>query len=149
MTMANVPPVWLAKTDENLFELEHIETANTLDLPTDLTITDTSNGTLVGEWGEQLVKNYLDKCRDQAGSDIAEIQHVNFACETGLPYDFVVVKKSGRKIYLEVKTTASAEKTYFQISINSAFVRTRERFGVSFISCLLGWRCTERTPLQN
>ena len=51
------------------------------------------------------MKNYLEKHRHQVDANIAAIEHSNSTYESGLPYDFIIHKNDGEKIYLEVKTT--------------------------------------------
>ena len=97
---------------------QHLGTGDNLSLPAELMINESSDPTAIGEWGEQLVRNYLEKFRHQADSNIASIEHSNSAYESGLPYDFIIHKNDGEKIYLEVKTTISDSKACFDISIN-------------------------------
>ena len=109
------PPVWLAETYENV--LEQVGTADNLDLPSELMITDSSDLLAIGKWGEQLVKNFLEKSQCQANSNITSVEHINSTSESGLPYDFIIHNIDGKKIYLEVKTTISNSKACFDISI--------------------------------
>lgn len=113
------PPIWLAQTDENVFD--HLGSANGLPLPSDITINEDSDTAAIGMWGELLVKNFLEKCKSDESSDVIDVIHCNSDYETGLPYDFIVKQQSGEsvtEIYIEVKTTVSNSKACFQISLN-------------------------------
>lgn len=113
------PPIWLAQTDENVFD--HLGSADGLPLPCDVTINEDSDTTAIGIWGEHLVKNFLEKCKSDGASHIIDVVHCNSDYETGLPYDFVVKQQCGdvvTEVYIEVKTTVSNSKACFQISLN-------------------------------
>ena len=53
------PPVWLAQTvDEEIYE--PLASASSLPLPEDVAVCEDSSTRDIGDWGELLVKNYLD-----------------------------------------------------------------------------------------
>jgi hypothetical protein len=60
----------------------------------------------VGQWGEKLVWDYLQRQR-QSNSQIMEIVWANSSVETGLPYDFEIILNTEsadikQRIYVEV-----------------------------------------------
>lgn len=114
------PPIWLAQTDENVFV--DLELADELLIPQNINLSEDSDTTVIGVWGEALVRNFLEKYKLQDGcDDIIEVIHVNQDCETGKPYDFLVRRQLGdsvSEVYIEVKTTISSSKACFQISFH-------------------------------
>lgn len=114
------PPIWLAQTDENVFV--DLELADELLIPQNINLSEDPDTTVIGVWGEALVRNFLEKYKLQDGSDdIIEIIHVNQELETGKPYDFLVRRQLGdsvSEVYIEVKTTISSSKACFQISFH-------------------------------
>jgi len=57
--MCNVgPPVWLQTADEDIYE--PLGTAQSLPLPQDMALCEDSSTRDIGDWGELLVKNYLE-----------------------------------------------------------------------------------------
>jgi len=52
------PPVWLHSVDENIFE--PLGTSSSLPLPEDMILSEDSSTRDIGDWGELLVKNYLE-----------------------------------------------------------------------------------------
>ena len=67
----------------------------------------------MGRWGEAFVSAYL---RDRVPPGF-RVNWVNEAQETGLSYDIVVLDPSGAvDAYVEVKATATREKTFFEFS---------------------------------
>ncbi|XP_076948183.1 protein NO VEIN-like isoform X1 [Bidens hawaiensis] len=67
---------------------------------------------LTGRRGEELAFNYYKN------KGIKIVKWVNEARETGLPYDIEVCDDENRKEYIEVKTTDSKRKDWFEISVN-------------------------------
>lgn len=113
------PPVWLAHTDEDIFI--DLGSSDQLLVPQNVNLSEDSDTTAIGMWGEELVKNFLEKCKLQNDSNVIEIIHVNQEFETGSPYDFIVRyqrEDSVTDVYIEVKTTVSSSKACFQISLN-------------------------------
>lgn len=71
---------------------------------------------LVGEWGERFVYAYLKKTGELPdGQKIAEVQWVNEQTESGNPYDLRVTVE-GETVYVEVKSTSSADKELVAVS---------------------------------
>ncbi|KAI7727546.1 hypothetical protein M8C21_003850, partial [Ambrosia artemisiifolia] len=66
---------------------------------------------LIGRRGEELAFNYYKNM------GIKVVKWVNEASETGLPYDIEVCDDENRKEYIEVKTTSSKRKDWFEISV--------------------------------
>jgi len=64
-----------------------------------------------GRLGEALVEKYFAK---QLGSN--NVRWVNDRIETGLPYDIVITHPEGFTEYVEVKTTVSSRKDWFDVS---------------------------------
>ena len=59
IVMCNVgPPVWLQTADEDIYE--PLGTAQSLPLPQDMALCEDSSTRDIGDWGELLVKNYLE-----------------------------------------------------------------------------------------
>jgi len=52
------PPVWLHTVDDDIFE--PLGTSASLPLPEDMVLSEDSSTRDIGDWGEQLVKNYLE-----------------------------------------------------------------------------------------
>ncbi|KAK1435357.1 hypothetical protein QVD17_01118 [Tagetes erecta] len=67
---------------------------------------------LTGRRGEELAFNYYKSM------GIKVVKWVNESSETGLPYDIEVCDDENRKEYIEVKTTDSVKKDWFEISVN-------------------------------
>ncbi|KAL4591063.1 hypothetical protein LXL04_004011 [Taraxacum kok-saghyz] len=67
---------------------------------------------LTGRRGEEVAFKYYSR---KAGADL--VKWVNESGETGLPYDIEVCDEESRKEYIEVKTTNSASKDWFEISV--------------------------------
>ncbi|KAI7727541.1 hypothetical protein M8C21_003845, partial [Ambrosia artemisiifolia] len=66
---------------------------------------------LTGRRGEELAFNYYKNM------GIKVVKWVNEVSETGLPYDIEVCDDENRKEYIEVKTTSSKRKDWFEISV--------------------------------
>ncbi|XP_076889132.1 protein NO VEIN-like [Bidens hawaiensis] len=65
-----------------------------------------------GKRGEELAFNYYKN------KGMKVVKWVNEASESGLPYDIEVCDDENRKEYIEVKTTDSETKDWFEISVN-------------------------------
>jgi len=52
------PPVWLHTVDDDIFE--PLGTSSSLPLPEDMVLCEDSSTRDIGDWGELLVKNYLE-----------------------------------------------------------------------------------------
>ncbi|MFS7985619.1 hypothetical protein Hanom_Chr11g01000621 [Helianthus anomalus] len=69
------------------------------------------HASLTGRRGEELAFNYYKNM------GIKVLKWVNECSETGLPYDIEVCDDENRKEYVEVKTTDSKTKDWFEISV--------------------------------
>ncbi|KAJ0508396.1 putative RNA-directed DNA polymerase [Helianthus annuus] len=69
------------------------------------------HASLTGRRGEELAFNYYKNM------GIKAVKWVNECSETGLPYDIEVCDDENRKEYIEVKTTDSKTKDWFEISV--------------------------------
>ncbi|KAI3791105.1 hypothetical protein L2E82_04710 [Cichorium intybus] len=67
---------------------------------------------LTGRRGEEVAFKYYSR---KVGENL--VKWVNEACESGLPYDIEVYDEENRKEYIEVKTTDSASKDWFELSV--------------------------------
>jgi hypothetical protein len=77
----------------------------------------------VGRWGEEFVSRYL-RSRVPPGYRVDWVNEVN---ETGFSYDIVVLDPSGAvDAYVEVKATATQEKTFFEFSHKEWLYAQRE-----------------------
>jgi hypothetical protein len=67
----------------------------------------------VRRWGEEFVRNYL-----QHTLASQRVDWVNKSRETGSSYDIKVMHRTAKTVefYVEVKATASSEKTLFELS---------------------------------
>ena len=72
---------------------EDLGSGSTLYFPDNTGLDDSSDHELIGQWGELLVKHYLEKCREDPESGIIDIAWSDEVKQTGLPYDFVVQTK--------------------------------------------------------
>jgi len=72
---------------------EHLGSASTLFFPDNVGLDDSSDHELIGQWGELLVKHYLEKCREDPALGIIDIIMSDRDQKTGLPYDFLVRKR--------------------------------------------------------
>jgi len=82
----------LVESDDTVYE--HLASASTLHFPDNVGLAVTEDQELIGRWGEQLVKRYLEKCREDPVSRIVDIVWCDETRQTGLPYDFVIQKSS-------------------------------------------------------
>ena len=109
----------MAEVDENV--CEHLGSADTLVMPVDFVLDQESDSELIGQWGELLVKNFLEKIQSQPDSDIVAIEWSNAVSQTGLPYDFIIRRRmvdgAETEVYVEVKSTLSDKKACFEISM--------------------------------
>ncbi|XP_076448916.1 LOW QUALITY PROTEIN: uncharacterized protein LOC143285481 [Babylonia areolata] len=111
-------PVWTQLASET--EYEELGRGNALQIPSSVTLSESSNNVDVGRWGEHLVYDYLLQ-QKKLHSDIYEVIWTNEAEESGKPYDFEVVCTSEDEaytVYVEVKATRSSKKEVFEISAN-------------------------------
>ncbi|KAL8608369.1 hypothetical protein ACOMHN_002602 [Nucella lapillus] len=111
-------PVWTQLASET--EYEELGRGGDLKVPTNVTLSESSNRVEVGRWGELLVFDYLRQQKDMH-SDIYDVIWTNQAEESGKPYDFEVVcttEDEAYTIFVEVKATQSSQKEVFEISAN-------------------------------
>ncbi|XP_076891828.1 uncharacterized protein LOC143543383 [Bidens hawaiensis] len=99
---------------------------------------------LTGRRGEELAFNYYKN------KGIKIVKWVNEARETGLPYDIKVCDDENRKEYIEVKTTNSKRKDWFEISVNEwqFAVKKGESFSIARV-VLLGDKQARVTVFKN
>ena len=74
----------------------------------------------VAVWGEKLVHSFLLQLRDK-DADVRAVRWMNGEAESGAPYDFVVrtcdpQHREEVDVFVEVKTTRSRSKAFFEIS---------------------------------
>jgi len=74
------PPVWLHSVDEDIYE--SLGTASSLPLPQDMALCEDSSTRDIGDWGELLVKNYLDTLM----VSYIHIQSINQLKTWNMPY---------------------------------------------------------------
>lgn len=80
---------------------------------------DTAAREQLGRWGEQFAFEYLRVTEQQRpAAEQGQVVWVNGEAETGSPYDVTVQRSDGVMEYVEVKTTAAANKHYFEVSHN-------------------------------
>lgn len=111
-------PVWTQLASET--EYEELGRGGDLKIPTNVTLTESSNRIEVGRWGELLVFDYLLQQKEMH-SDIYDVIWTNQAEESGKPYDFEVVcatEEEAYTVFIEVKATRSSQKEVFEISSN-------------------------------
>ncbi|KAD5508905.1 hypothetical protein E3N88_16608 [Mikania micrantha] len=113
-------------------------------LTTEAEILETSTS-LNRRQGEELAFNYY---KNMGG--IKAVKWVNEASETGLPYDIEVYDDENRKEYIEVKTTNTETKDWFEISVGEwAFaVKKGESFSIARV-VLLGDKKARVTVFKN
>ena len=102
--------------------------------PSNVTLYQGSKKTEIGRWGEYLVYNYLLQQQEMHG-DISSINWCNSDDETGNPYDFEVklnTEQGEVSIYVEVKSTLSDTKDWFEISFQQVkfALQKKEQFHV-------------------
>lgn len=126
-------------TDESVFE--EVAYIGELNIPQAAIEGEETNSTDIGQWGEQLVHNYLLAEKERENSDIIEVRWLNKSAESGQPYDFVVTVRQEdpagggsfvlidddndkgdsacglRHVFIEVKATKAENKAFFEISL--------------------------------
>ncbi|XP_076891842.1 protein NO VEIN-like [Bidens hawaiensis] len=97
-----------------------------------------------GKQGEELAFNYYKN------KGMKVVKWVNEASESGLPYDIEVCDDENRKEYIEVKTTDSERKDWFEISVNEwqFAVKKGESFSIARV-VLLGDKQARVTVFKN
>jgi hypothetical protein len=114
------PPVWTEDADDLMYM--EIGQGSDLSLPDKVRLDERAQQHEIGDWGEALVKNYLEQLAEKPGSDIVEIIWMNEQVEQGEPYDFIIRvvnpddSANTQDIYIEVKSTLSSKKAFFEIS---------------------------------
>nr|KAG5712633.1 hypothetical protein BaRGS_029688 [Batillaria attramentaria] len=111
-------PVWTEFASET--EYEELGRGGDLQIPTSVTLSEASDRTEIGRWGELLVYDYLQKQKEMC-SEIYDIIWANDVAESGKPYDFEVVcttEDEAFSLFIEVKATRSSKKEVFEISSN-------------------------------
>ena len=111
-------PVWTQLASET--EYEELGRGSALKIPSNVILSDTSDRTEIGRWGELLVYDYLLQQKEMH-DDIYDVIWTNDVEESGKPYDFEVVCTPGDEaytLYIEVKATRSSQKEVFEISSN-------------------------------
>ena len=74
----------------------------------------------VGRWGEEVV--YLHLCKEHAAGNV---QWVNHPTESGKPYD-ITLEVDGETHFVEVKSSKTRDKTFFEVSHNEWLMAWRE-----------------------
>ncbi|KAI3716434.1 hypothetical protein L1987_67311 [Smallanthus sonchifolius] len=99
---------------------------------------------ITGRRGEELAFNYF------RNMGIKVVKWVNEASETGLPYDIEVCDDENRKEYIEVKTTDSETKDWFEISVKEwqFAVKKGDSFSIARV-VLLGDKRARFTVFKN
>ena len=111
-------PVWNTNADETPYM--ELGEGNALTIP-EKVIEQEDDCLAVGNWGERLVDNYLHKRQDDPETNVVAVNWVNEEKESGLPYDFEIdlydtETETITKVYVEVKSTMSNKKSFFEIS---------------------------------
>ena len=81
------PPIWLSEVEECVYE--QLGRGDSLDLPTDITLSEDSDTQIIGLWGEILVNSYLQKLCAQKQVIIYYVTVQTCFCETVANSDFV------------------------------------------------------------
>jgi hypothetical protein len=97
-----------------------------------------------GRLGEELVEKYLAK---QLGSN--NVRWVNNRIETGLPYDIVITHPEGFTEYVEVKTTVSSRKDWFDVSAREWQFALEKGDSFSIARVILGTKKASIEMLKN
>lgn len=79
-------------------EYEELGRGSDLKIPTSVTLTEASNRSEIGRWGEALVYDYLLQQKEQH-NDIYDVIWANDVAESGKPYDFEVICTPGDEAY--------------------------------------------------
>ncbi|KAM0064933.1 putative histidine kinase/HSP90-like ATPase superfamily [Helianthus debilis subsp. tardiflorus] len=105
---------------------------------------DAGQAFLTGRRGEELAFNYYKN------KGIKVVKWVNESSETGLPYDIEVYDNENRKEYIEVKTTDSETKDWFEISVREwqFAVKKGESYSIARV-VLLGDKSAQVTVFKN
>ncbi|XP_060585230.1 uncharacterized protein LOC132741150 [Ruditapes philippinarum] len=109
-------PIWTFMATDYLYE--DLGTGKDLGNIDSLTLCDDAAGPEIGEWGEALVAQYLER-QKQLGK-ILDYFWKNSEEETGCPFDFEIQLSGNSGIlsnYIEVKSTVSEDKEVFEISM--------------------------------
>ncbi len=113
-------PVWNTNAEETPYM--ELGEGDALTIP-EKAIEQEDDHMAIGDWGERLVNNYLHKRLDDAETNVVAVNWVNEEKESGLPYDFEIdlydpETQTITKVYVEVKSTMSSKKSFFEISAN-------------------------------
>ncbi|XP_025076268.1 uncharacterized protein LOC112553340 isoform X4 [Pomacea canaliculata] len=111
-------PIWTQLACET--EYEELARGKDLRIPETIELSDTSDRSSVGRWGEFLVYDYLLQ-QKQVNSDIYDVIWANEQAESGKPYDFEIIctrEDEAFSLYIEVKATRTSSKEVFEISAN-------------------------------
>uniref|UniRef100_A0A804M5T2 Protein NO VEIN C-terminal domain-containing protein n=1 Tax=Zea mays TaxID=4577 RepID=A0A804M5T2_MAIZE len=103
-----------------------------------------ANQLRTGRLGEELVEKYLAK---QLGSN--NVRWVNNRIETGLPYDIVITHPEGFTEYVEVKTTVSSRKDWFDVSAREWQFALEKGDSFSIARVILGTKKASIEMLKN
>lgn len=103
--------VMLQDLDYEELPSEHIVT-----LPLNVSLNDSSDKPEIGRWGEELVNEYLKREAVQHGIE-REIIWMSREDNSTAPFDIQVTSPDGDVTYIEVKSTSTDHKEYFEISI--------------------------------
>lgn len=86
------------------------------------------NLTAIGVWGEQLVNSFLCNWRDGVNPGRpTQVLWCNEIGESGQPYDFKLVFGSSSVVYVEVKATVKADRSFIHLSANELDFALREK----------------------
>lgn len=106
--------------------------------PTTVFLSDQRDLASIGEWGELLVHSFLCHWRDSSDPGRpTSVLWCNENGESGQPYDFKLTfgaaegdGTNGAMVYVEVKSTVKAEKSFFHLSANEIdfALKKRERY---------------------
>ena len=82
----------------------------------------------IGRWGEEYVYKFLTAASQlPSGQRILSVTWINETSETGEPYDIEVQIEPQAVLYIEVKSTISAEKEFMQFSWNELQFADKEK----------------------
>ena len=82
----------------------------------------------IGRWGEEYVYKFLTAASQlPSGQRILSVTWINETSETGEPYDIEVQIEPQTVLYIEVKSTISAEKEFMQFSWNELQFADKEK----------------------
>ncbi|XP_045191511.2 uncharacterized protein LOC123548375 [Mercenaria mercenaria] len=109
-------PIWTFMATDYIYD--ELGSGKDLCVIDTLTLSEDSGGPEIGQWGEALVAQYLQRQKDLG--NILDYSWKNSEEETGCPFDFEIqlTGKSGNiNNYIEVKSTVSEDKEIFEISL--------------------------------